>query len=47
MVNDLLDLEKFHAKAQRAQSIIWGLLAFLASWREPFKLSFTSLTSTK
>ncbi len=48
MVNDLLDLEEHHAKAQRAQRIdTWGVLAFFASWREPFRLSTTSLTSTE
>jgi|GEM_PF-1371596 len=46
MVNDLLDLEEHHAKAQRAQRIhTKAVLAFFASWREPFNLSTTSLTS--
>jgi len=48
MVNDLLDLDKHHAKAQRAQRIhTEGVLAFFASWREPSRLSTTSLTSTE
>jgi|GEM_PF-3000695 len=47
MVNDLLDLGKHHAKAQKAQRIhTEGVLAFFASWREPFRLSTTFLTST-